>query len=139
MTSMIKISEASSIALHAMVILASHIDSLIPVRELAETLGFSEAHLAKVLQRLAKHGIVKSVRGPGGGFRLGKPADQISLLDVYETIDGQMGSSDCLYEDRICNNRVCIMGNLLGSVSEEIREHFAGKKLSELAQQGLKN
>ncbi|MCK4620269.1 MAG: Rrf2 family transcriptional regulator, partial [Desulfobacterales bacterium] len=67
MSNIIKISEAASMAIHAMVFLASESGRIVPSREIATTLRSSEAHLSKVMQRLAKAGLVSSTRGPKGG------------------------------------------------------------------------
>ena len=71
MSGSLKISEAASLALHTMVYLAGDPSAHYPAGRLAEALCVSEAHLAKVLQRLVKAGMLVSVRGPKGGFRLG--------------------------------------------------------------------
>ena len=134
MKSIIKISEAASLAIHTMVMLASTDDRLVTTAEMSRSMSVSEAHLAKVLQRLTKVGIVNSVRGPGGGFKLSKPPDSITLNDIYESIDGEIPDSDCLYEQSICNRQSCIMGGLIGSVSEEIKKYFTTTSLSDLTE-----
>ena len=72
MSSVLKISDAATLALHTAVLLADRTEGPLTTKEIALTFGISEAHLAKVLQRLAKAGIVHSGRGPKGGFLLGK-------------------------------------------------------------------
>ncbi len=129
MSTMLRISEAASLALHSMVVLAADPDELIKTRELASRLHVSEAHLSKVLQRLAKSGLVRSIRGPRGGFMLGKPPDEISLLDVYESIDGRLVPSGCLFNAPIWDGGKCILGGLL-EVVEQTREYLAKTKLN---------
>ncbi|MCF8044104.1 MAG: Rrf2 family transcriptional regulator, partial [Desulfarculaceae bacterium] len=70
MQQLLKISEAASLALHTMGLLASRPGEQVPTRELAARLKVSEAHLAKVMQRLGRAGLVRSQRGPKGGFAL---------------------------------------------------------------------
>ena len=60
----IKVSEAVSIAIHALVLLAANPTGRLSAKEIADTFKISGAHLAKVLQRLGKADMVKSVRGP---------------------------------------------------------------------------
>jgi Rrf2 family protein len=128
----LKISEAASMALHTMVVLAENPSRLVSTREIASTLQVSEAHLSKVLQRLARAGLVKSIRGPKGGFRLGKPSDQITLVDVYEVIEGPLKSNNCLFAKPICRSEPCILGGLLEGVSHQIRDYLTETKLSRL-------
>lgn len=132
MSNVLRISEAASLALHSMVFLAANPDRLIPTREIASKLHVSEAHLSKVLQRLARVGLVKSIRGPKGGFTLGKPGDEIVLLDVYESIEGPFVPSKCLLGAPICGGEKCILGGLLETVDKQIREYLAETRLSEL-------
>ena len=132
MSSMLKISEAASLALHSTVLLAANPDEMLPTREIASRLHVSEAHLSKVLQRLSRAGLVRSVRGPKGGFRLAKPADEIVLLHVYEAVEGVLAPNKCLFEAPICDGDECILGGLLEIVDRQVRDHLAKTKLSEL-------
>ena len=90
MSSAFRFSEAGSLALHAMAFLGADHEKALTVREIARGLSVSENHLAKVMQRLAREGLVESVRGPKGGFKVRGSPDEISLLDVYEAIDGPL-------------------------------------------------
>jgi Rrf2 family protein len=128
MTNILKISEAASLALHTAVLLAADSSKLISTKNLASTLHASEAHLSKVLQRLEKSGIVESTRGPKGGFRLRKSGDEITLLDVYEAIDGKLSSGNCLLGERICNGN-CIMGKLLCDLKKQVEDYLVQTKL----------
>ena len=134
MSNMLKMSEAASLALHSVLLLAANPDRSIPAREIASKFHVSEAHLSKVLQRLTRVGLVKSTRGPKGGFMLGKTAAEISLLDVYESIEGPFVPCKCLLGNRICGSeKCCILGELLETVDEQIRNYLAETKLSRLA------
>jgi Rrf2 family protein len=115
-----------------MVFLAANPDRLIPTREIASELCVSEAHLSKVLQRLARVRLVKATRGPKGGFMLGKPASEITPLDVYESIEGPLATSKCLFDAEICGGERCILGGLLETVDKQVREYMTETRLSEL-------
>jgi len=131
MSHVIRISEAASMALHAMAFLASEPERTVPSKEMASTLGRSEAHLSKVLQRLAKGGLVNSTRGPKGGFVLKRPAGEISLLEIYECIEGPLEETKCLLDQPICGGGKCIFGELLNKVDQEARDYLSGRKLSD--------
>jgi len=132
MSNLLRISEAASLALHSMVLLTANGEQLLSTREIASTLGVSEAHLAKVLQRLAKVALVRSVRGPRGGFVVGRSSEDITLLQVYEAIEGPLVPSTCLFGTPICGGEKCILGGALRSVHEQLREYLAETKLNEL-------
>jgi Rrf2 family protein len=135
MPSPFRMSEAAALALHAATLLAaeSRADGrTLAARQIALALGASEAHLSKVLQRLARAGLVTSTRGPRGGFRLGRPAREITLLQVYEAIEGPLGAPDCLFGRPVCAGSGCICGDLLSDVHKRTRRRLAGTRLSQL-------
>lgn len=132
MSSILNITEAASLALHATFLMAGEPDRVISNREIAETLNVSDAHLSKVLQRLSRAGIVLAVRGPKGGFRLAGDPDEFTLLNVYEAIEGPLEVQTCLLKVPVCN-RCCMMGDLLSSINNQIKNHLAVTKLSDVA------
>jgi Rrf2 family protein len=134
---MLGISEAVSLALHAMLVLANKPESRRSTRELAVAIGASEAHLAKVLGRLGRVGMVRSSRGPGGGSVLGRPAATVTLLEIYEAMEGPLATSGCLLPAPICHGQCCALGGLLASTQRTLHAHLAGTKLSELCSNRL--
>lgn len=67
----------------------------LPTARLAEYHGVPGAYLAKHLQALSRAGLLESVQGPGGGYRLARPATEICVLDVVEAIDGPDSAFRC--------------------------------------------
>ncbi|MBW2276734.1 MAG: Rrf2 family transcriptional regulator [Deltaproteobacteria bacterium] len=128
---MLKISDAVNLAFHAMIILATNQDaSPMSVAWMAKRLRVSDNHLAKVMQRLHKIGLVNSKRGPKGGFTLGRPAETIRLLDVFESIEGPISERECLLTEPMCNGACCLLGGLLGSINNQVRTHLESTTLS---------
>ncbi len=72
------------------------------VRELGTQLGFPLPYLAKVLKRLRKMGLLESLRGPRGGFRLLRPLHQIALVEVVSAMDGNPVSRSCPLGQHAC-------------------------------------
>ena len=70
-------------------------DAALPGSRLAEFHGVPAAYLAKALQGLSRAGIVESVPGRKGGYRLGRPPAEISLLDVVDALAGPEPSFRC--------------------------------------------
>jgi len=126
------ISEAASLAFHSMGLLAKR-GNQVTTKEIAQTTGQSHAHLSKVLQRLVKAGLVRSTTGPHGGFVLAKPADQITLLEIYEAIEGPIEVPKCLLGRKRCLFGTCILEDSLTKLTEEFRDFLAGKRLSDVA------
>jgi Rrf2 family protein len=84
-----KLSLASTYALHAVVHLAApRSDSLVGSQDIARLLGITENRLVRILKSLVATRILWSLRGRGGGYRLARPASQVSVLEVIEAIDG---------------------------------------------------
>ncbi len=130
MSCILRISEAAAIALHAAVLLAQNPCTLIQSRRIASILKVSEAHLSKVLLRLEKAGMVRSVRGPKGGYTLAKSGDTLTLLDIYEAIDGPLLLNNCILKNRICNGSSCIMGEVLKILNREFRNYISKTSLN---------
>ena len=129
MQKLLNISEACSLALHA-ASLISREEGVITTRQIASRLGVSEAHLAKVLQRLSRAGILKSNRGPGGGFSLSRPSDEVSLLDIYECVEGPLNLGDCLFANRICDGEGCLFDELLPRINLEFKDYLRNTNLA---------
>jgi len=133
MASVLRVSDAAAIGLHAAVLLAANRDRLLSNADIAAALGVSEAHLSKVLQRLTRAGLTESTRGPGGGFRLAGRNGATSLLAVYEAIEGPLKPNNCLLSTSICGGRNCIFGRLLKDLDSQVRRYLGKTKLSALA------
>lgn len=134
MPEIFRISEAATLALHSMTLLAEMPGHSVSTKEMAATYNMSGNHLAKVMQRLHHARLVKSVRGPSGGFALSRPADQITLLEVYEAIEGPIEISDCLFGDTVCNRNLCILGGLFEKTNREIQAYLRTTSLQDLVE-----
>jgi len=84
-----KLSRASSYALHAIALLARQKgDTALASHQIAASKGIPERFLLKVLKPLVSAKVLTNVKGPMGGYRLAKPASEITLLDVIEAVEG---------------------------------------------------
>jgi len=132
---LLRIPEAASLGLHAAVILAGHHNGPLSAKDLADRLEASEAHLAKVMQRLVRAGIVGSTRGPKGGFVLAKRADRVSLLDIYEAVEGHVEPTTCVFGKPVCGRDACILGGFVEEFDTRFRGYLAKARLSELVEE----
>lgn len=132
MTNLINISEAASLAIHSMALIAAG-DAKLNVNQIAKITGASRNHLAKVLQTLVKHGYLVSNRGPKGGFQLKADAEQTSLLEIYQIIEGTIHSRYCnLHHAAACPFASCVFGGLTHNFIIEFTEYLQNKKLSDI-------
>ncbi|MGB9839194.1 RrF2 family transcriptional regulator [Thermovenabulum sp.] len=122
-----------SLAFHSMALIASTKDGeFLNVKSMSKKLNASEAHLAKVMQRLSKSGLLRSVRGPKGGFILAKKPEEISLYEIYEAVEGPIKESDCpLGYDKKCFFNDCIFEDILGKLNNDFLAFIKNKKLSD--------
>ena len=84
-----KLSDGVEWGVHACVLLAVlPSNAALPAARMAEYHGVPSAYLAKHLQSLARGGVLETVKGPRGGYRLARPPAEITVLEVVEAIDG---------------------------------------------------
>jgi Rrf2 family protein len=130
MTKIFAMSEAASIGIHSMVLIARNKTRINAVK-IAENTGSSKNHISKVLQRLVKSDLLKSVRGPAGGFILKKSAEKISLLTIYESIEGPIEITDCPFENEVCHFDRCLMLNVVNKMALEFKRFLDKQTLKD--------
>ncbi len=135
MPNAIKLSDASSLAFHATALLARHRETRISATKMAEMFNASEHTLAKVMHDLVKAGFVDSVRGAGGGFSLIREPKKVTLLEIYEAIDGPLREQHCLLGKPACDGEHCVMQGLMGKLHQELYGYFANTHLDVLARE----
>ena len=131
MAKIVSYSEAASIGMHGMVLVA-RAGETINVQKIAEITGASRHHVAKVMQRLVKEGFLVSNRGPSGGFNLSMEPKNITLLQIYEAIEGQVKILECPHEKPICPFGKCILGNVVMEMTQLFRDHLKTNSLQDL-------
>ena len=136
MATLLRISEAAALALHAMGHLAVDPDGTMTARALSRACGASDAHMIKVCQRLQRHGLLRSRRGVGGGFQLARRAGSVRLLDVFEAIEGPIKLRPCLFRDRKCRGhgpRPCAFGKKVMEFETQFLRYLKGTTLAQVA------
>lgn len=94
---MLQISQSSDYAIQGLIYLASRQgDEPIAVDEVARARGVPKHYLSKIFQLLMRHGLVSSYRGTGGGYILSRPAEEITLRQVLEAVEGPLVVSQCV-------------------------------------------
>lgn len=107
-------------ALRVLMYLGVESERLVTVQEIAERYGISRNHLMKVVQDLARAGFVESVRGRGGGLRLGRPAEEITLGAVVRHCEDGFALVQCLGEGggRCVLSPSCRLRGVMGEALE---------------------
>ncbi len=95
-----RLTHFTDLSLRLLMYLASNPDRLSTIQEVAERYGISRNHLMKVAQQLARQGFVESVRGNGGGLRLGRPATAIRIGEVIRATEDDFRLVECFETGR---------------------------------------
>jgi Rrf2 family protein len=129
------ISHTSKYAIRALIYLelfSSH-EKKVGIKKIAEELDIPSPFLGKILQVLVKHQLLASTKGPHGGFCLNKPAIDIPLMEIIETMDGKDILNDCVIRTAPCDhNRPCSMHHKIAPLRVEIKRIFATETIADL-------
>jgi len=134
MQHVLRISRKIDYGLRAMIYLASiSAEAVVPFREVARQMGIPEDFLAKILKTLVDHGLVKSARGPHGGYALARAASDISFLEMIEAVEGPIAINVCLDGEDPCGKAgSCTMVGVWREGQEKMLEVYRSKKLADL-------
>jgi FeS assembly SUF system regulator len=115
--------------------IASHQGQCHNAYDLAESTGLPAPTVSKLLAALAKAGILISIRGAKGGYRLARSAEQITAADIVTAVDGPIALTICLEQgDGVCDvESLCPTRRGWHRLNEAIRTALASVPLSELA------
>ena len=129
----------SSLADYAVVMLSAAArhpgDARLSASMLAEEIGVPLPTAQKLMGRLAASGLLSSARGTGGGFMLARGADQITLADIIEAVEGPIAMTSCVDEARHdCGlETACKVRPHWSAVNGAIRASLSGVSLATLA------
>ena len=131
------LSQTAEYALRAAVLLAqSPAGASASVGELAEALELPQNYLSKTLNTLARTGVLVSTRGKRGGFRLARPAGEISLLDIVDPFDRLGDRPACLMGKGECSEAdACAAHHAWKSVSAQVHAFFQQTTVADLVEQ----
>jgi Rrf2 family transcriptional regulator, iron-sulfur cluster assembly transcription factor len=98
----------------------------IGIKRISEDLNIPNPFLGKILQILAKNKILSSTKGPNGGFSLGKPAKDISLMDIVDIIDGDENFNACVIGLQSCSieEQNCPIHDEYAPIREQAKQVF---------------
>ena len=130
MNPIVDLPEPLLLGLHALVALARNPENVLSARSIADEMGASEGHLAKVLQKLAKSKILRPFHGPGGGYKMARDPRQINMREVVELLGGPFSLDGCGFAG--CQGRHCLIGALVDELTAAIRDYLDKRTLEDL-------
>ena len=130
-------SRACEYGLRAILHLAARPDDRpVLVRQVAEELHISASFLAKIVQTLSRRGSIRSHRGPGGGVALARRAEDITLLQVIEALDGTGFEEACVLGIPGCSDDApCPLHDRWGSIRDDIVDMLGSRSVAGFAAQ----
>src|SRR5215475_3825929 len=131
---MLRLSREADYGLLAMIYIASQPEGVLAYRrEIASHYNIPAEFLAKALQKLSRHGLIRSFRGTQGGYRLAREAETITLADLVEAVDGPMTLVDCQREGCACpQEESCTVQATMIDIQRGIRGLLAAVSLGDM-------
>lgn len=116
----------------AMLDLAIH-DKAGPVTlaDISQCQGISLSYLEQIFAKLRKGGLVTGVRGPGGGYRLSRPASDISIGEIIRVVDESLDVTRCGGKSDCNNGEACLTHELWAELSQRLYDFLDGITLSQ--------
>jgi Rrf2 family protein len=136
---MFQLTRAGEYAIRAVIFLAMRPpDQVTGIREIAEYQNIPPSFLAKILQALQRRGIVRSHRGVRGGFTLARPAEEITLLEIIEIMEGPIFLNKCLIRMGECpKDETCSVHEVWGEAQARLLDLLGKCHFARLAARGM--
>lgn len=99
---------------------------------ISERQKISLSYLEQLFGKLRKNNVVESVRGPGGGYCLARPANKIAIVDIIVAVDEPLDTTNCGAKGNCCDGKPCLTHDLWFGLNEKIHEYLAGVNLQQL-------
>ena len=116
------------------------IDSGISGTEIAQNTAINLPTVRKLLKQLLKAGLLVSERGINGGYQLSKPADQISLANIVEAIDGPLALTECSLPTGKCAiSTHCVNKDNWHVINQVVKDALSGVSLLQMSQSLVMN
>ncbi len=99
---------------------------------ISERQKISLSYLEQLFGKLRKSNVVASVRGPGGGYCLARPANKISIVDIVVAVDEPIDTTNCKEQGNCNDGKPCLTHDLWAGLNEKIHDYLAGVTLQQL-------
>ncbi|MDR3054522.1 MAG: Rrf2 family transcriptional regulator [Zoogloeaceae bacterium] len=112
-----------------------HTDQPIPLVSICERHGISLSYMEQLFSRLRRGELVNSLRGPGGGYHLARPAEQISVADIIQSVDERLDATLCGGQEDCQDRQRCMTHELWSELNRKMLNYLASVSLDDLVQQ----
>ena len=128
-------------AVTAMLDLTIHADDKpVSLSEISERQSISLSYLEQLFSKLRQSGLVSSVRGPGGGYRLGRSSEAIYIAQIIEAVNESVDTTSCQGKGDCQGGEICLTHALWDELTAEIHNFLSGISLAHLmARRDIKN
>jgi len=130
---MLRVTKLTDYATVVLTVLAARPEAVLSAPELADCAGLEQPTVAKLLKPLAAAGLVQGFRGASGGYRLAKPADMITLVEVVEAMEGPLGMTECSMPGSHCGiEHICGVRSNWRRINDVVIEALRGVSLAQM-------
>jgi len=130
-----KLTTKGRYAVTAMLDLALHAqEGPVPLADISQRQGISLSYLEQLFAKLRKQGLVDSARGPGGGYRLSRGANEIAVADVVTAIDEKVDATRCGGMGNCQDGKPCLTHELWSDLSRQLYEFLENISLGQLVE-----
>ena len=104
----------------------------VTLAEISARQGISLSYLEQLFGKLRRHALVSSVRGPGGGYRLAKPTQEVAVADIILAVDEPIDATQCAGKENCQDDHKCLTHDLWANLNTHIFNYLRSVTLAEL-------
>lgn len=135
-----KLTTKGRFAVTAMVDIALHRNETpIRIATISERQSISYTYLEQIFCKLRRAGIVTSTRGPGGGYRLARPAVEISIASIIEAVDEDIDATQCHGGEGCTGGATCLTHHLWDELNQRMNQFLSNVTLADMVQRNYEN
>ncbi|KKK68026.1 hypothetical protein LCGC14_2948190 [marine sediment metagenome] len=128
-----KLSMAAELAVRGIMVLTSrHGNGTVPMAEICRARDLPRDYMTRIFAMLSRANLVSSIRGKGGGYRLAREPDQITLLDVIEAVQGPLALNLCQQQPPQCDEEDCPVEPVWRDLQQQVQVALKSKTLAQL-------
>jgi Rrf2 family iron-sulfur cluster assembly transcriptional regulator len=101
---------------------------------ISERQHISLSYLEQLFGKLRRHSLVTSVRGPGGGYNLARPAGQVTVADIVTAVDEPLDATQCGGKENCLDDRRCMTHDLWATLNKKMHEYLSSVSLADLVE-----
>jgi Rrf2 family transcriptional regulator, iron-sulfur cluster assembly transcription factor len=132
---MMRLTTKGRFAVTAMLDLALHAqDGPVTLGNISERQKISLSYLEQLFSKLRRGSLVESVRGPGGGYNLGRPLDQLTVADIIVAVEEPIDSRQCEGRNNCLGDRRCMTHDLWENLNTTVINYLSGVTLAQLVE-----